>query len=126
MIYPAESERKNQRFLIENIKNLPEETFLILPGKGALLEACRQLAIKAGVGDRVSFPGHITDLSLYYSAADISVSSSRLRAALNIMEAMYMFLPSVSTNVKGHEDLIIPGKNGYLYNYGMEKNSVPM
>lgn len=120
MIYPAEfSERKNQRFLIENIKNLPEETFLILPGKGALLEACRQLAIKAGVGDRVSFPGHITDLSLYYSAADISVSSSRSEGLpFNIMEAMYMFLPSVSTNVKGHEDLIIPGKNGYLYDYG--------
>lgn len=29
-----------------------------------------------------------------------------------------MFLPSVSTNVKGHEDLIIQGKNGYLYEYG--------
>ncbi len=120
MIYPAEfSERKNQSVIIKSMKALPEEAHLVLPGKGALLEEVKALAENEGVSSRVIFPGHIKDLSLYYSAADISLSSSRSEGLpFNIMEAMYMFLPSVSTNVKGHEDLIIQGKNGYLYEYG--------
>ncbi len=120
MIYAAEfSERKNQAFLIKNMKELPDNIILVLAGQGALEQKCRELAISGGVGNRIVFAGQISDLSPYYSAADICVSSSRSEGLpFNIMEAMYFSLPAVAANVKGHTDLITPGENGYLFDFG--------
>jgi glycosyltransferase involved in cell wall biosynthesis len=119
MIYAAEfSERKNQSFLIKNIKKLPPYTLLVLPGQGIMEQECRELAASEGVSDRVIFAGQIKDLSSYYSAADICVSSSRSEGLpFNILEALYYSLPVVATSVKGHVDLITQGENGFLYEY---------
>jgi len=35
-----------------------------------------------------------------------------------LMEAMACGLPIVATEVKGHEDLVTDGENGYLFPYG--------
>ncbi len=123
MIYAAEfSKRKNQSFLIECMSALPDKVLLLLAGRGALEGGCRALAERAGVSGRVVFAGHISDLSPYYSAADICVSSSRSEGLpFNVMESMYFALPAVASRVKGHIDLIDEGRNGYLYAYG-DKN----
>lgn len=120
LVYAAEfSGRKSQQTLIEAMPRLPENTVLLLPGRGALLEDCKAQAARLGVQARVRFPGFIRDMLPYYQAADLCVSASRSEGLpFNIMEAMACGLPVVATRVKGHEDLVEPDKTGLLFPYG--------
>lgn len=120
MVYAAEfSGRKNQAMLIEAMRGLPENTVLLLPGRGDLREDCRHLAARAGVSGRVHFPGFVRDMETYYHAADLCVSASRIEGLpFNVMEAMACGLPVVASDVKGHQDLVRNGENGLLYPYG--------
>ena len=117
LLYPAEfSRRKSQKTLLRALALLPERAFLLLPGSGGLLEECKALAGELGVADRVRFPGHVGDMGPWYRAADCAVASSRSEGLpFNVMEAMYAGLPVVASNVKGHEDLIREGENGFLF-----------
>ena len=120
LIYPAEfSGRKSQRVLIEAMALLPENAVLVLPGSGALLEECRALAQRLGLGRRVLFPGYVADMAPWYRMADAAVTASRSEGLpFNVMEAMYCGLPVVASAVKGHTDLIEDGVNGLLFPYG--------
>lgn len=120
LVYAAEfSKRKSQSVIIRAMEYLPGQVRLILPGEGALLEECRELARKLGLEDRVLFPGQVRDIPAWYAMADAAVSASRSEGLpFNIMEAMYAGLPVVSSDVKGHTDLIEDGITGLLYPYG--------
>lgn len=123
LIYAAEfSGRKNQKMLISAMPELPN-TVLLLPGRGALLDECRVLAQQQDVADRVRFPGFASNIEQYYRAADLCVSSSRSEGLpFNVMEAMACGLPAVLSDVKGHEDLVRSGENGFLFPYD-DKNA---
>lgn len=120
LFYAAElSKRKSQQVLIRAMQLLPENVVLVLAGDGAMLERCRDLAWRLGVGDRVVFPGHVSDVRRWYAIADVVVPSSRSEGMpFNVMEAMYCGLPVVASEVKGHTDLICHGETGLLYPYG--------
>ena len=120
LLYAAEfSKRKSQDVLIKVMTGLPENVMLALCGAGALLEDCRALADKLGVGGRVLFPGQVTDIGAWYRMADAAVSASRSEGLpFNVMEAMHMELPVAASKVKGHVDLIDDGETGLLYPYG--------
>lgn len=120
LVYAAEfSARKNQSELIQAISSLPERTYLLLAGIGGKLEECQALASRLGVEDRVRFAGFVNDVETCYYAADLCVSSSRSEGLpFNLMEAMHCALPVVATLVKGHEDLVLDGENGFLYPFG--------
>ncbi len=120
MVFAAEfSARKNQRMLISAMEHLPENVVLLLPGRGDLLESCTEQARK--YGSRVRLPGFVTHMTSLYQAADICVSSSRSEGLpFNLIEAMACGLPVVATDVKGHQDLVTDGENGYLYPYNDE------
>ena len=120
LIYPAEfSKRKSQHMLIEAMQDLPETIRLVLCGTGELLEPCRKLAEKLKVHDRVLFPGQVDNIAVWYRMADAIAASSRSEGLpFNIMEAMYLGLPVIASDVKGHADLIEDGVNGLMYPYG--------
>lgn len=120
LLFPAEfSARKSQHVLLRALTLLPPHVMLALPGSGAQLEQCRELAASLGVEQQVLFPGYVTDMGSWYAMADCAVSSSRSEGLpFNIMEAMYASLPVVVSNVKGHCDLIAHERNGLLYPYG--------
>ena len=120
LIYAAEfSSRKSQSVLIRAMTLLPKSVILLLPGKGVLLEECKKLAEKLGVAERIHFPGHVDDMSVWYAVSDAAVTSSRSEGLpFNVMESMYLGLPVVASAVKGHEDLIVDGETGFLYPYG--------
>ncbi len=122
MVYPAEfSPRKNQALLIRAMAQLPERVRLVLPGEGALLEACKALAAELGVAHRVAFPGFVTDLGSILAHADAAVSASRSEGLpFNLMEAMLCALPVVASDVKGNEDLVEEGVTGRLFPLGDE------
>lgn len=119
LLFPGEfSGRKNQAFLIRALDKMPGNICLALPGQGQCLDACRDLAEKEGVANRVFFPGQLRDLSDWYAAADICVSSSRYEGLpFNVMEGMHAGKPIVATRVKGHTDLVTDGVGGFLYGW---------
>ncbi len=125
MIYAAEfSSRKNQAFLIRALKELVSKDsgtnyHLTLAGRGAELENCKALAASLGVVDRISFPGFVTNIEDYYAKCDLSISASRSEGLpFNVLESLACGLPVVASRVKGHTDLINPGENGELYEFG--------
>lgn len=119
MIYAAEfSKRKNQQMLIRAMSLLPDRVKLILTGDGAMLQSCKELSKSLGASRRILFPGRVENMPKWYAAADLVVSASRSEGLpFHLMEAMYCGLPAVVSEVKGHTDLIVSGKNGFLFPY---------
>ena len=117
LVYAAEfSPRKNQKLLIQALSSLPFNVKLLLPGEGALLKECKQLAKELGVEKRVLFPGQIDTIGDALAVADVAVSSSRSEGLpFNLLEAMRWGLPIVASDVKGNSDLVQDGVNGYLF-----------
>ena len=108
LFFAAEfSANKSQEVLIRALKLLPPHVVLVLAGQGDCQSQCRALAKQLDLGDRVIFPGFVTDIGQWYALADAVVSSSRKEGLpFNIMEAMYCGLPVVASVAKGHSDLI--------------------
>ena len=117
LVYAAEfSKRKNHEVLLRAVAELPEKVKLLLPGDGVLRTDCMELAKSLGIEQRVVFPGQVHNMPLWYGVANGAVSSSRSEGLpFNIMEAMGAGLPVVASAVKGHTDLIEPGKTGLLF-----------
>ncbi len=119
LIYAAEfSARKNQSFLVRALARAPEHIVLLLPGQGAEQQRVRELAEELGLKGRVLMPGFVSNMPELYHAADLCVSASRSEGLpFNLMEAMACGLCCLASCVKGHEDLIEPGKTGMLYTF---------
>lgn len=121
LVYTAEfNQNKNQALLIEVLDNLSRYSslasiHLLLAGEGPLKKACQQLAINLGLSERVHFLGYRDDLPDLLPLCDISVASS-LREGLpvNIMEAMACSLPVVAIDNRGHRELVLNGKTGWI------------
>lgn len=110
------SERKNQSMLIRAADKLPENIYLMLPGNGAKLEECKQLAASSNAHRRIIFPDYTDNIYPYISAADAAVSASRYEGLpFHITEALAAGIPAVVSDVKGNRDLITDGVNGYVY-----------
>ena len=120
LLYAAEfSKRKNQRVLIEAMRQLPQTVHLVLCGDGDQRKACEKLAEKWSLQDRILFPGHVAEMGPWYRMADACAASSRSEGLpFNIVEAMHVGLPVIASAVKGHTDLIQNGDTGLLYPYG--------
>ena len=120
LIYAAEfSRRKSQYILIETMKYLPENCYLVLPGDGEFRNEWKLLAERLGLSDRIFSPGQMKDIGRWFRMADIAVTVSRSEGLpFNVMEAMHMGLPVVASAVKGHTDLVKEGETGLLYPYG--------
>lgn len=90
------SERKNQTFLIEIIKELPSFFKLLLVGDGAIRPQLIDFAKEIGVDDRVLFLGDRDDVPALLSAADCFVLASKAEGlGLAAVEAEVNGLPCV-------------------------------
>lgn len=77
--------------------------------------AVEELASELGVGDRVRFAGHRSDVTDVLPAFDVLVCSSREEGfGLAIVEAMTAGVPVVATRCGGPEDIVEHGVNGLL------------
>ncbi|WP_226655110.1 glycosyltransferase family 4 protein [Pseudalkalibacillus hwajinpoensis] len=119
LFYAAEfNQNKNQKYLLEALVLLKEklpQVKLLLAGKGPLLQSCQTLSHTLGISDHVDFLGFRDDLKELVPMCDIAVASS-LREGLpvNIMEAMSCELPVVAVDNRGHKELVVSGKTGWL------------
>lgn len=119
MFYAAEfNKNKNQKLLIESIGQIKDEISnikLLLAGDGPLLKECKELALKLEVNGLIDFLGYRYDIEELLKLSDIAVASS-LREGLpvNIMEAMASGLPVIANDNRGHRELIVNNKNGWI------------
>ncbi|OOR23661.1 glycosyltransferase family 1 protein [Bacillus mycoides] len=119
MFYAAEfNKNKNQSFLIHvlaQLKNEMPHAKLLLAGEGPLIEECKKIATQLGVTNMVHFLGYRNDIASLLQMCDLAVASSyREGLPVNIMEAMACGLPVVATDNRGHRELIINNKNGWI------------
>jgi len=97
---------KGYTYLVEAMRELPENYQLILGGMGPLEEELRQQVHNAGLDSRVNFIGYVPDEDLadWYAAADLFVLPSVFRTeAFGIVqiEAMSCGCPVVATQIPG-------------------------
>lgn len=110
------SKGKNQKFLLEIWKELPDNAHLILAGVGDLWEESQELAEKMGLLHRIHFLGYVTPLPHLYYWADLVVSSSEKEGLpFHVMEAMSLRKPLLLSDIKGHRDLVVSDKVGQLF-----------
>lgn len=119
LFYAAEfNENKNQQLLLETMALLQADlpnAKLLLAGDGPLFEKCKELAVNLGVEKMVDFLGFRSDIEALLKMCNVAVASS-LREGLpvNIMEAMACGLPVIATENRGHNELILHNKNGWI------------
>jgi sugar transferase (PEP-CTERM/EpsH1 system associated) len=88
---------------------------LHLAGAGPSLSELQRLAAQLGVGHRVGFLGHNTDISAILAQASLFVLSSVTEGvSLALLEAMACRLPVVATAVGGNVEVVIDGETGLL------------
>ena len=119
MIYPADfCERKNQLMLLKALKIVLQKhknVKLLLPGLQTYMAECEQFCRDNALTDNVEFMGYRRDIYKLDALSDISVSSSRQEGLpINLIEAMALGNPIIATDVRGNNDLVHDGKNGYL------------
>lgn len=123
--YVAElNKNKNQQLLIKAIKRLKDDNnnvTLLLVGKGKYEQRLLKLIKKLNIEDNVKMLGYRSDIVKILSITDIYLASS-LREGLpvNVMEAMYMGLPIVAVDNRGHRELVQHNENGFI----VEQNNV--
>lgn len=119
LIYPADfCKRKNQNMLFDTLKILLEHSDrfkLLLPGSDEFADSYISYAKEIGVFDNVYVMGYRRDIDRLVGMSDISVSSSRQEGLpINLVEAMSLGNPIIATDVRGNNDLVSDGQNGYL------------
>jgi len=116
-----EAEKDHQR-LLNIFSKLEPSFFLIILGRGSMLDELKKLAGHLGVADRVLFPGfiHREEIWDYYKDADVFILLSKAEAlGLVFWEAMYAGVPVIGSRAPGIVETI--GENG-LRGYLVEEN----
>jgi glycosyltransferase involved in cell wall biosynthesis len=113
------SRRKRPHALVTAFAELRRrgmDAHLDIIGTGPLHMSMLKAVNALGIGEWVTFHGHLRDPYGVVARADVkvlpSLSEGMPRAAL---EALYLGLPCVLRDVDGNAELIEPGTNGFLF-----------
>lgn len=111
---PADALRCASKIVQKN-KNVK----LLLPGQPIRLEEYKQMVAERGIAENVDFLGYRRDINNLVGLSDLSVASSFQEGLpINLIEAMAMGNPIVATDVRGNNDAVEDGVNGYLVPVG--------
>ena len=133
MIFPAQFRHgKNQDVIIrafaEHIKRTKDDNSrLILPGAGDLLNEMKKLVESLGLSDRVEFPGLLSkeDIRQLYFKSNIGIVSSNSETfGQSIVEPFVLGRCVISRPVGIANDIIQNGVNGYIYNHEKELTEI--
>ena len=114
--------KKGHKFLIEAtsaLKGSIPELKLLLIGDGASREELRNQAEAQGAKANVEFLGAREDIPQLMKIMDVFVLPSLQEGfPRTMLEAMYMGIPVVASNISGIPEIIEEGKNGFLLTPG--------
>lgn len=112
------NKNKNQKTLIsaiEKVINQIPEIKLLLAGNGPMEDELKGLIREKNLEKHIKLLGYRTDLERFVKASDLAISASiREGLGLNVIEAMLCGKPIIASKNRGHNELIIPNKNGFL------------
>jgi UDP-glucose:(heptosyl)LPS alpha-1,3-glucosyltransferase len=109
----SEWERKGLSAAIEAIARRPEWDLLVVGGGDQA--AYEALAASYGAAERIRFAGRIEDTVPFYKGADAFLLPSAYEAfSLAMLEAASCGLPLLATRVRGAEELVEDGVNGWF------------
>lgn len=112
------SPQKNHKMLInsfEEVVKIHPEYQLHIYGEGEIREDLDAYILSKNLQDKVILKGRSNSLEQILPKADIFVMSSNYEGMSNaLIEAMYVGVPVVTTNVSGTKELIDNGKNGFI------------
>lgn len=88
----------------------------VIVGDGPLRAGLEALTAALGLNERVTFLGYQPQVADILAASDLLVSSSRDNEGCSnsILEAMFLGVPVLATNIGGNAELIVDGVTGYL------------
>ena len=110
--------KKNLRCVLEGCARLKRPFRLLLAGQGPHEKEVRKLAEELGIGERVTFTGHIGDpqaLNALYRRADLFLFPSLYdTSGLVVREAAAVGTPSVVVRGSSAAECVDEGVSGYL------------
>ena len=117
--YVAElNKNKNQIMLINCINELKKNyknVKLLIVGDGPLEEEYRNTIDKLKLQENVFLLGKRSDINEILQITDIYLASSiREGLPVNVMEAMYVGLPIIAKDNRGHRELVVNNENGFI------------
>lgn len=111
--------RKNHKFIIDSTLKLSQlipEIKVLFAGRGQLLDQMKCYAAEKGLSSFIDFLGFRSDIQKVMSIADVGISSSKHEGlGLNLAEEMFLGLPIVATQDRGHREMIKHNFNGFLF-----------
>ena len=118
LMYTAEFiPRKNHKFLFDMLPDLKAKIpslKIVLCGKGRFLEHFKNYAVQNKM-NYVVFTGYTKEVAVWCGISDVLVMPSFQEGLpLSMIEAVATGLPVVASNVRGHQDVIEDGMNGFL------------
>ncbi len=88
---------------------------LTIAGTGPKEPALRRLGDELGLTEKVRYIGYVADMPSLYAESDLVVQSSLTEGLPNVMlEAAYLGVPVVATDVGGTREVIEHGVSGWL------------
>lgn len=116
---------KHQDLLIhavDKVKDIIPNIKVIFAGKGPLEKDYKNEVNALGLGQYVDFLGYCEEVNDFLVLSDLVVATSRREGLpVNILEALAVGLPIIATDVRGHNELVKNGKNGFLVDVEDEK-----
>ena len=92
---------------------------ILFVGRGLLENEIKEYSQKKCVDKYIDFKGVRWDLDKLFPMCDIGISSSCQEGLpMAIAEEMLCGLPVVASQDRGHRDLVIDNKTGFLYSQG--------
>lgn len=119
IVYVGRLEKvKNVKTLIDSFSQLTHpDTRLIIVGDGREKEDLVNQVNEKNLGDKVDFIGFTDVPSEYLSSADLFVLPSFSEGfGIAAVEAMFMKIPVLCSNVGGIPEFIVDNENGWLFN----------
>lgn len=112
--------RKNHFYIFKSIpeivKRVPNAQFLFAGGKAELGDKMIEYAKSNAFEKHINVLGYQTEIGKFIAIADVGISSSHAEGLpIGIAEIMSTKLPVVISNIRGHNELVINGENGFLF-----------
>jgi len=106
-----------------NVVSKSNNISFIFVGDGELLEKAKKLIDQSNASQLIHLVGWKSNVAEWYDLFDIVMLYSKWEGlSLTILEAMSMRKPLIVSNVKGNNELIVDGQNGYLIEIGHHKD----
>jgi glycosyltransferase involved in cell wall biosynthesis len=106
-LHPDKDQATLLRGFAQALPNLPENSQLVILGKGRLEQDLKELAMELGIGGQVLLLGQIPQASRYFKAFDVfALSSDHEPFGMVLLEAMAAGVPLAATSCGGAKEVV--------------------